>query len=169
MCADRYDQSTIDLMIYAATPPVFDGPEDRNGLRNHDELRLWEQILAKGRDAPFILVGNTNLDPYDGEGMSSAMAEFLANPMIIDPKPSSAGGVLNADANHRGDPSLDTVDWPDNEPGNLRVSYVLPSSDLTIAGAGIFWPAPGDPLFALLGSDGLAAGAHRLVWVDIAW
>jgi hypothetical protein len=28
------------LMTFHATPPVFDGPEDRNGNRNHDEIRL---------------------------------------------------------------------------------------------------------------------------------
>ena len=33
------------LMTFHATPPVFDGPEDRNGNRNHDEIRLWQQFL----------------------------------------------------------------------------------------------------------------------------
>ncbi|MCP4244866.1 MAG: endonuclease/exonuclease/phosphatase family protein, partial [bacterium] len=27
----------LDLLTWHATPPVFDGPEDRNGWRNHDE------------------------------------------------------------------------------------------------------------------------------------
>jgi hypothetical protein len=30
----------LTLMVWSATPLVFDGPEDRNGLRNRDELRL---------------------------------------------------------------------------------------------------------------------------------
>ena len=48
-------------------------------------------------------------------------------------------------------------------PGNLRVDYVLPSATLAVSGAGVFWPAPGDP------AAGVAATAsrHRLVWVDI--
>jgi len=35
------------LHIYAShpTPPVFDGPEDRNGLRNADEIRFWSLYL----------------------------------------------------------------------------------------------------------------------------
>ena len=164
----QVDGKTIDLMIYAATPPVFDGPEDRNGLRNRDELRLWEQVIAKPRENPFVIVGNTNLDPFDGDGITDAMQAFLAMPAITDPEPRSAGGALSADPDQSGDPSLDTADWPDNKPGNLRVSYILPSADQQIMGAGVFWPAPDDPLYHLLGDDGLAAGPHRLVWVDIA-
>lgn len=78
------------------------------------------------------------------------------------------GGRAAADSAHRGDPARDTADWSDEGPGNLRVSYVVPSAALSVVGGGVFWPAPDDPLFALLGEDGLAAGPHRLVWVDIA-
>ena len=157
----------FDLWTYAATPPVFDGPEDRNGLRNRDELRLWSEIMD--RDAPqnFIIMGNANLDPDDGDGLRDAMRSFLNDPRIQDPMPRSKGGTAAADPDQTGDPALDTADWPDGKPGNLRVSYVLPSADMTTKGAGVFWPAPDDPDVALLGDDGLAAGAHRLVWVDI--
>jgi Endonuclease/Exonuclease/phosphatase family len=36
----------IRLLAYYATPPVFDGPEDRNGRRNHDETAFWTQLIA---------------------------------------------------------------------------------------------------------------------------
>jgi len=145
------------LMAWSATPPVFDGPEDRNGLRNRDELRLWENTLDDADRAHFIVAGNANLDPLDGQGDAAAMAAFLGRSDIQDPKPRSAGALGAADADHRGDPALDTADWPDDGPGNLRVSYVLPSVDWQVADAGVFWP-----------EGGLAAGAHHLVWVDIA-
>ncbi len=142
----------LSLMAFAATPPVFDGPEDRNGLRNRDELRLWQVVLDGGfGPAPdnFVIAGNANLDPVDGDGFSDAMADFLADPRLHDPLP-----------------GLDTADWPEEGgPGNLRVSYVLPSADWRVADAGVYWPAPGT---GLLGSDGLAAGPHHLVWVDIS-
>ena len=32
---------TVHFLVSHPTPPVFDGPEDRNGRRNHDEIRLW--------------------------------------------------------------------------------------------------------------------------------
>ena len=88
--------------------------------------------------------------------------------------PASRGGVAaaaqgGANDAHRGDPALDTADWRDagpNDPGNLRVEYVLPSADWQVEDAGVFWPAPGDPLAHLLG-EADAATRHRLVWVDI--
>ncbi len=160
----------VTLLAYAATAPIFDGPEDMNGLRNRDELRVWEAVLNGDLGpAPHnpILIGNVNADPFDGQGIRSGIAGVLARDDLQDPRPGSEGARLAADPAHSGDPALDTADWSDDGPGNLRVSYVLPSHDMAVAGAGVFWPTPDDPLAALLGGDGLAAGAHRLVWVDI--
>lgn len=162
----------LTLLVWAATPPVFDGPEDRNGLRNRDELRLWQVYLDGGFGPPpdrFVILGNANLDPMDGGGIHAAMLDLLADPRVQDPIPRSAGGAAAADPGQSGDPALDTADWPDDAPGNLRVSYVLPAVGLKVAGAGVFWPDPEDAKATLLGSDGLAAGPHRLVWVDIDW
>lgn len=160
----------VTLLAYSATPPVFDGPEDRNGLRNRDELRLWTAVLdGSFGPAPidFILLGNANLDPVDGDGLTDAMAALLTDPRLIDPAPRSLGGAAAADPDQTGDPALDTADWPDGAPGNLRVSYVLPAATFTVTGAGVFWPAPDDPDAALLGDDGLAAGPHHLVWTEV--
>ena len=63
-----------------------------------------------------------------------------------------------------GDPALDTVHWPEPEPGALRVGYILPSADLSVAGAGVFWPVEGAPLAEVA----VRASRHRLIWVDIA-
>ena len=160
----------ITLFAYSATAPVFDGPEDFNGLRNRDELRVWEAVLDGSLEAEFstpVLLGNVNAEPSDGEGIRGGITNVLQHPDLQDPAPTSSGATAAADMGHVGDPALDTADWPTDGPGNLRVSYVLPSRDLTVIGAGVFWPAPDDPAAALLGSDGLAAGAHHLVWVDI--
>lgn len=161
----------LTLMAWSATPPAFDGPERANILRNRDELLLWSHVLdgkiAGGSPDRFVVIGNANLDPVDGGGETAAMAAFLADPRLIDTRPASAGGAVDADPDHRGDPALDTADWPDGAPGNLRVSYILPSAELGVRDAGVFWPAPDDPGRALIGADGLAAGPHRLVWVDL--
>ena len=149
----------VSLLAWSATPPVFDGPEDRNGLRARDELRLT-RMMIDDVTGPFVVLGNANLDPVDGQGHPDAMAAFLADPRIQDPRPTSAGAKAAADPRHAGDPATDTADWPDDGPGNLRVSYVLPSADLQVTGAGVFWPKDDAGL--------VTAGAHRLVWVDIA-
>ena len=158
------------LLAWSATPPVYDGPEDLNGLRNRDELRVWlhwqHGAFGPLPDLPSVLLGKSNLDPADGEGFPDAMRELLESSIWQDPEPRSVGGRLAADPAHAGDPALDTVDW--DGPGNLRVSYVLPSRDWTVEGAGVFWPAPDDAEAVLLGEDGLAAGPHRLVWVDLS-
>jgi len=162
---------TISLMAFSATAPVFDGPEDFNGLRNRDEIRVWDAVLNGAFGPPPInpiIVGNVNADPSDGEGYRDTISNLLAHPDLRDPRPEGKGGLHFADAGQIGNPALDTADWSDDGPGNLRVSYILPSRDLTVIDAGVFWPAPDDPLAALLGDDGLAAGPHRLVWVDIA-
>ena len=70
----------------------------------------------------------------------------------------------SANAGQRGDPALDTADWPEADgPGNLRVDLVLPSRDLTLRASGVLWPAPGAPLAEAVA----AASRHRLVWVDV--
>ncbi|WP_368184821.1 endonuclease/exonuclease/phosphatase family protein [Aestuariibius sp. HNIBRBA575] len=157
----------ITLLAFSATPPVFDGPEDRNGLRNRDEIRFWQHFLD-GELGPvpqshFVLLGNANLDPHDAEGRTETIQSLLNDPRLQDPEPRSEGGQSSQSPDHSGDPSLDTVDWPEDGPGNLRVSYVLPSADWVVEDSGVFWPD--DP--GLLGDDGLAAGSHRLVWVDL--
>lgn len=160
-------EGKVTLLVWHATPPVFDGPEDRNGLRNRDEARVWS-LLMGGQidgepppDAPFVLLGNANLDPQAGDGHRAAMAELLAHPALQDPRPTSAGAAAEGRAS-------DTVAWDQaGEPGNMRVDYVLPQAGLEVSGAGVLWPVQGDPARALLGKDGRGASRHRLVWVDL--
>lgn len=164
----------FEIWAYHAAPPVFDGPEDRNGRRNHDETAFWLRYLdgafgPAGR-VPFVLAGDANLDPQDGEGRRGALAQLLAHPRINDPFPESADAVTasiaegGANARHRGNPAFDTVNWRDDPgPGNLRVDYVLPSRDWDVAGAGVVWPK--SPVAA--GGDGGAGSRHGLVWADL--
>lgn len=168
----------LPVLAYYATPPVFDGPEDRNGLRNADETRFWTAFLngTYGPTPPnFILLGGANLDPVDGEGLHHVMRDLLAHPALHDPQPASTGGAAAGAAERsapaqRGPPALDTADWQDSPgPGNLRVDYVLPSAGLKVAGAGVIWPAPDDGFGKVSAERVTLASTHRLVWVDIEW
>lgn len=154
----------LHLLAMSASPPVFDGPEDRNGRRNHDELAFWLTHLP---DQPYILAGKLNIDAFDSEGRPEALARIMAH--VTDPLPASEGGAhagtLGINAAQKGDPRLDTGDWSDERPpGNLRVDYVLPQKGLKILDAGVFWPAAGP-----LAKTAVTASTHRLVWVDIDW
>lgn len=154
----------LHLLAWHATPPVFDGPEDRNGKRNHDEATFWRLFLdgalpMKPPSGPFVLLGDGNLDPSDGDGLPAGISALLSAPALQDPAPRGTHGRDEPD--HTGDPALDTVIYDDL--GGLRLDYVLPSKGLTVVDAGVLWPPSSDPLFP----DLSAASHHFPVWVDI--
>jgi len=158
----------LHLLAFSATTPVFDGPEDLNGRRNHDEILFWQRLLDGDLpfappEGPVLVIGNANLDPVDGEGRHAAIAALRDDPRLQDPAPASPGGAAAANPDHSGDPAHDTVDWTDPVPGNLRVDYVLPDARLMVIDAGVVWPAPEDPMAETVA----AASRHRLVWVDV--
>lgn len=158
----RTPAGPLHLLAWAAAPPVFDGPEDRNGRRNHDEAAFWLDHLP---DAPFVLLGNANLDLADGEGRPEAMHDLLARAQ--DPRPRGAWQPTQDGANlrHRGDPALDTAQYSAADgPGNLRLDYVLPARGLRVIASGVDWPAPDDPRAVTVQT----ASNHHLVWVDLA-
>jgi 3-phytase len=189
----RIGGEVIHLLASHPTPPVFDGPEDRNGRRNHDEIRFWADYIDRrssryiyddeGRrgglrpGSEFVIAGDLNADPNDGDSVAGAANQLLDSRRVnSSTTPASAGGPDRALAqgqqnlDHVGDPANDTADFGEGEfgAGNLRVDYVLPSRGLRIADAGIFWPASGDELFRLTGEGFPAVSSdHRLVWVDL--
>ncbi|MQA10347.1 MAG: endonuclease/exonuclease/phosphatase family protein [Pseudonocardiaceae bacterium] len=174
----------VHFLAAHPTPPTFDGPEDRNGKRNHDEIRFWADYVRPGagdylyddagnrgglpRGARFVVAGDQNSDPVDGDSVPGAARQLLRAHRVLDPLPGSAGGVeasrLQGGVNgeHRGDPYFDTADFPDEEPGNLRVDYVLPSLPLLPVSSGVFWPEVDDELARLNDTSD-----HHLVWVDL--
>lgn len=175
------DGEVLRLLTLHATPPVFDGPEDRNGRRNADQMRLWSDYLngwrPEGAAPPLsraVVLGTLNADPVDGEARPGALDRLRAHPRLQDPAPRAAGAAAASRAQggvntaQTGDPAFDTVDWPDdrwNDPGNLRVDYILPSRDLTVMASGLHWPDP-DDAEALQRAE--VASRHRLIWVDLA-
>jgi hypothetical protein len=44
----KIGKRTVHLLISHPTPPSFDGPEDRNGRRNHDEVSFWRDYITRG-------------------------------------------------------------------------------------------------------------------------
>ncbi len=175
----------VHFLVSHPTPPSFDGPEDRNGKRNADEITLWRHYLDdrdadwlcddQGRcgglpaDARFVLAGDLNADPMDGSGHRDAIRELLEHPrMLRHADPRSEGGTASTQTRggvnlqHRGDPALDTSQFGLST-GNLRLDYVLPSVGFRVLGSGVFWPAPGQP-----GADWAEASDHRMVWIDLA-
>jgi hypothetical protein len=185
------DGRLVHFLVSHPTPPVFDGPEDRNGRRNHDEIRLWADYVRPGRasayiyddagqrgglvpGARFVIAGDQNADPLDGDSVPGAAQLLLEHPRVNTSVTPSSDGAVDAAARqggtnltHRGDPAFDTADFADSAPGNLRVDYVLPSRPLRIVDAAVFWPTADDPLFRLVGDFPFPSSDHRLTWIDV--
>ncbi|WP_229790843.1 endonuclease/exonuclease/phosphatase family protein [Zhihengliuella salsuginis] len=190
------DGRTVHMLAAHPTPPAFDGAEQRNARRNHDEIRFFADYisggeasayiyddagvrggLAEGED--FVVLGDLNADPQRGDSYDNAVMSLLSHESITDPEPSSRGPVANGRPTigsflQRGAPqsegyrsrTLRTADFGGST-GALRVDYVLPSKTLGVNDAGVFWPAPNQPGADLIGMNPVRSSDHRLVWVDL--
>lgn len=182
----RIGDQTLHLLASHPTPPAFDGPEQRNQKRNHDEVRFWADYIDPMRStyiyddaaeqggiaagARFVVVGDLNADPQDGSGPKGGIKALLGSAFVQDPKPASAGGPAaaardgRANTTHKSDPAQDTADFSDGQVGNLRADYALPSANLKVLDAGVFWPDVGEPY-----AQDVTISDHHLVWVDVEW
>ena len=185
------EDKTVHLLAMHPTPPVFDGPEDRNGRRNYDEIRLFSDYVSNdytknsylvddqgnkggiGEDASFIIAGDLNADPIDGDSYNYAIKQLLEHPRVAQEVavgnlvPASKGGKdYQTDKAFFGTPDYWTHTFP------LRLDYVLPSADLNVIDTGVYWQAKGEDYRYLFenekGEQGKTVSSdHRLVWVDI--
>src|SRR3546814_9021356 len=101
-------------------------------------------------DARFVIAGDLNNDPTDGDGRHEAIVELLEHPRVLrHATPRSEGAVeaaaaYVADIGHRGAAAHATGDFGDKV-GTLRLDYVLPSTGLRLVDSGGYWPASTDP------------------------
>lgn len=136
----------VRLLMYHASPPVFDGPEDRNGLRNADETLFWLHYINAHKPKSFVILGAANLDPIKSDGRREAIQSLLISEHLHDPFQTKS----------RQD-SL-TVDWSDIDLGRLRTDFILPSVDLTVIASGTIWPE----------ADADKESRHALIWVELS-
>ncbi len=174
-------QGEIHVLASHPTPPSFDGPENRNGLRNKAELDLWNAYLSapdarwlcddggqcgglKPQES-FVILGDLNADPQDGDGEHAGIANLIAHPRVAKyAAPESDGGANTARKYARtraGNVRTHTADFGPTV-GTLRVDYVLPSADFDVLRSGVFWPVAPNPK-----SQWVGASDHHMVWLDI--
>lgn len=192
----KFHGRVLHLLASHPTPPVFDGPEDWNGRRNFDEIRFWADYITGGAAAAyivddlgrrggldrgaagasttqdtvdsglssFIVLGDLNADPVSKETQSgkTSISQLLEHRRVHDPKPRCEGAMaVRPKRPYSGDLGLRTADFG-------RADFILPSKDIKVIDAGIFWPMPDQPEAKLVqGPD--PASDHRLVWIDIDW
>lgn len=152
--------AVVHMLCSHPTPPAFDGPENRNKKRNHDEIRFWadyidgEQWIVDDNNVGggldwhdrFVLVGDLNADPKKGSSYKDPIG-MLRSYMKIQAgvRPTSPVEV----------PGLDP---DDTAMFKMGVDYVLPSKYLEVGQSGVWREAPGGGDFP---SD------HFPVWVDL--
>lgn len=167
----RFGKNVIHLLASHPTPPVFDGADDHNGCRNHDEIRFWTDYLAgpssthlidddgtRGGlpdNALFVIAGDLNSDPNSGDSRRSAIQTLLKNSKLSDSKPASIGASEMTGT----DDSQATASFGKDR--QMRIDYVLPSRDLVLKDTGVFWPSRNDRT-----SQWVDATDHRMVWIE---
>ena len=178
----------IHVLASHPTPPTYDGVDDHNGIRNHDEIRLFAdyidleksgyiyddngQLGGLKKDSMFVIMGDQNSDPIDGESNRSIM-QLINSPFVNTEMTPIRSGELD-DTNtynpeHLYPNKYDTAIFDDDKRGAIRVDYVLPSKNLKMLSAKVFWPK-NDALIAIdPASDAQKAKSsdHRLVMVEL--
>ena len=159
------DGREITVIMAHPTPPAFDGPEQRNVKRNHDEIRLIREIIDgasflvddAGRpgglsaDEHFVVMGDLNADPDEGSSAHNPIVNLLLSSERV-----SGDFVPTADAS--GVTRFPDLDPDDSAQFGLRVDYILPSDGLRVMKGGIDRsPQP------------VVVSDHFPVWVDILW
>ncbi len=170
----KTNSGIVHVIASHPTPPTFDGAEDRNGKRNHDEIRLVRDYLSN-RDylyddrgvkgglksgSRFVVLGDLNSSPNQGDSIRGGIQGLLDHPLVNSTcvPTSKAGHQLRPDNAFS---MQHTAAW------GLRVDYALPSKlGLDLTGCGIFWPTENRPESRLV-STREASSDHRLVWVDL--
>ena len=136
--------------ITHATPPVFDGPEDRNGWRNFDQLMFWRDVLDRRYDLPRpdVIALLANIDPAVGEGTKEGIQTVITDPRLRDSAPQGCHYLLGC--------SSVTAYWPVPGPGAMRTYYLLPAREWAIVQSGLSWGTPSPD-----------ESRHALVWMQL--
>ena len=202
--ADARGGGVLRVLCSHPTPPAFDGPEQRNKRRNHDEIRFWRDYIDNapyivddkgvvggiimapkpgglsgkaatkewgprlGVETHFVVLGDLNADPKDGDSFQSPIKNLLFRSPHV-----------NSEFVPVSDITVEGLDNSDTSRFKLRVDYVLPSKTVRIVQAGVWRQPPTTDAIVGGGSGGSGgvgrtAGAssafpsdHYPVWMDI--
>jgi hypothetical protein len=157
--------AVIHVLASHPTPPAFDGPEQRNKRRNHDEIRFWADFLDgasylvddRGNSgglppgAHFVILGDLNADPDEGNALDNPVGTYLLGHHRIN-------GAFVPEATRAGRAAFPDLDPDDTARWGLRVDYVLPAATLEVLDGGVWRETePGD----------VAVSDHFPVWIDV--
>lgn len=152
----------IHLLCHHPTPPAFDGPEERNKRRNHDEIRLIgdyiegasylvddaERVGGLGRFDSFVVLGDLNADPVKGDSFKTPMVTHLLGRRRINNSVQPVSEI-----------AVPGLEPSDTARFKLRVDYAIPSNDITLVRSGVWRMPPAD--------GGAFPSDHFPVWIEV--
>lgn len=156
--------AVLHMLCSHPTPPAFDGPEERNKRRNHDEIRFWADYIANAYfivddkavegglndGANFVLAGDLNADPDEGSSYRDPIGRLI--------RPIQQLNFITPTS----DLAIPGLDPDDTAMFKMRVDYVLPSRHMEVVATGVFREVP-----TLAPKPGTFPSDHFPVWVDI--
>ena len=174
------ENKTVHFLCSHPTPPTFDdgrlvnltdaSPVDWNGRRNHDEIRFWAEYVSHAHaqwivddkeceggladGSQFIVLGDLNADPDDGDTVAGAIQQLLEHPLInASIVPTSKGALADVPRSYKNRESKTSH-------FHLRCDYVLPSRQgFEVTSGAVHWPENDDSLDK--------ASDHRAVWMNM--
>lgn len=169
---------TLHILASHPTPPVFDGEEDRNGRRNHDEIRFWSEYLsgaewitgdegnqATAADQPVVVIGDLNADPEAGDSRANPVGNWILEHPLLNGYfvPES---TITLQSRGRRLPPEATAEF------GLRVDYIVPSKGLLVVRGGVVRGEADLPFQTGLSdqarnSISYTVSDHFPVWIDI--
>jgi len=188
----QIDGRKVHALISHPTPPVFDGEEDRNGRRNHDEIKFWQHYIGGNLDwlyndnkqkvtglnakQRFFILGDLNASTVEGDATvingQRAITALLHDNRVAKGFSEISNGELIP---KRSGPLKDVQgsQWQQYHTASwkMRADYVIPSAfGITPIDSGVFWPAVGSQESTLVTEDekGPSSSDHRLVWIDFS-
>ncbi|HZO17014.1 MAG TPA: endonuclease/exonuclease/phosphatase family protein, partial [Polyangiaceae bacterium] len=127
------------LVLLHTVSPAFD---PINPYRNFDELRALRMFLDGELpgveplpvDAKFVVIGDLNADPDDGDGLPGAIEQIIDHPSVVAAFPSGAGtkgqnGQYNSYLSGCGLDNGTVVQDPTTK-FQLQLDYILPSATI---------------------------------------
>lgn len=138
---------------------IYDDSEIVTGGTDSAGNQLYTGVPSGGlgADKRFVILGDLNADPVDGDSSFEGSNSLLGSSFVdAVPVPESTGAAQQVPAsfNNR---ATKTSSF------NLRADFLLPSTyGFQPQQTGVYWPLTGDATFYLLG-----ASDHRSVWADL--
>lgn len=173
----QIDDEVVHLVMLHPVAPAFD---PINTYRNFDELQGLRMFLdgtlpgvpGLPDGAKFVVVGDLNADPEDGDSFDTAVSQILTHPSLATPVfPTAAGskglnGPFNTYLSGCGRDDGSTVSDPTTR-FQLQLDYILPSATIGAPLASfLFFP---DHLSARADFDlACRASDHRMLYLDLA-